>query len=62
MMMPLVGLAGQALLISGFSENLHAPLFNEGLSDEPNFGRIHLAGCMDGLWFKLIFSCKILKK
>ncbi len=27
-----------------FSKNLRASLFNEDLSNEPNFGRIHLAG------------------
>ncbi len=27
-----------------FSENLHASLFNDDISNEPNFGRIHLAG------------------
>jgi hypothetical protein len=26
-----------------FSKNLRASLFNAGLSNEPNFGRIHLA-------------------
>jgi hypothetical protein len=28
----------------GFSKNLHASLFNDDLSNEPNFGRVHLAG------------------
>ncbi len=28
----------------GFSKNLHASLFSDDLSNEPNFGRIHLAG------------------
>ncbi len=27
-----------------FSKNLRASLFNDNLSNEPNFGRIHLAG------------------
>ncbi len=27
-----------------FSKNLQASLFNDNLSNEPNFGRIHLAG------------------
>jgi hypothetical protein len=27
-----------------FSKNLRASIFNKGLSNEPNFGRIHLAG------------------
>ncbi len=27
-----------------FSKSLRASLFNKGLSNEPNFGRIHLAG------------------
>ncbi len=27
-----------------FSKNLRASLFNKGLSNEPNSGRIHLAG------------------
>ncbi len=28
----------------GFCENLHASLFDKGLSNEPNLGQIHLAG------------------
>ncbi len=31
-------------LWADFSKNLRASLFNKGLSNEPNFGRIHLAG------------------
>jgi hypothetical protein len=27
-----------------FSKNLRVPLFNDDLSIEPNFGRIHLTG------------------
>ncbi len=27
-----------------FSKNLRTSLFNKGLSNEPNFGRIHLVG------------------
>jgi hypothetical protein len=27
-----------------FSENLHAKLFNDDLSNEPTFSQIHLAG------------------
>jgi hypothetical protein len=27
-----------------FSKNVRASLFNKGLSNEPNFGQIHLAG------------------
>ncbi len=53
---------GQAVLINEFSENLRAPLFNKGFSNEPNFGRIHLAGCMDALWVTLTFSIQILEK
>jgi hypothetical protein len=33
-----------------FSKNLRAPLFNDDLSNEPNFGRIHLAGQYQYLW------------
>ncbi len=30
--------------IADFSKNLRASLFNDDLWNEPNFGRIHLAG------------------
>ncbi len=30
--------------LADFSKNLHASLFNDDLSYEPNFSRIHLPG------------------